>query len=1002
MTSQAVVIGEYNVSGDILNLQISGEDLTGVMTAEIICISENYEWGEDFQVNDGVGIGIDGEDIFYGYVEDVEPYRHPEYTNLPCIKIKCINDGRDLTKQYIDEEYENKKLDDIVEDALGKITTSITYDDNPSEAPTISHTFKKEFLAFGFREMCEALNYTFYVDYDHAFHLFPVGDSDEYLDGNGGRADVDLDSVAGSLSNNIIQFRKGERRGSTVINYVELMSGYLDDHWTEGNPTAFDAGADCTVSQVDKKDESTLVRQGNTAIQVTRSSGTGAISVDLDINNGGDGRYEYTALDLSKKSVGTYLLYTYCTMDSRRFRLILTDVNGDQIIYVRGFHNLNPKSNFNFTEHMDNNEWTRIEFPYGTATPITTPGVGPYGLSSYEDGWNYYDGSTDFDWSQIYKLTWRGGGNVEQSNYFMLDGLRLPTVEVKSIAYDQTSIDVHGKRMLPKRRTDIKSQAELDIISASMLEKQKNPLQTLKLTIIGNPNIIYPGQSLDVYAPPYGIDEDTKYRIQSLQHIVSLKANAEEKEYDYITKLELIAHTVAAVTQYSTPWRHQSSLLQQLMNFNRNQQYDNAAETNEIWNTETWTTLNKISYGTSFPSDPMADQYFMLTEDYNDGENQYYGGAGGILYKYDDDLSKWVRTPMWLGRRSSDPPEGGEYVGDTYYNTSSHKTLQWTGEAWSQTSSLYLEDTPDFGSVEWPSDQLAVEARSWTGNFSLIWDDADDDPPTDWNHFKWGQKDNENSVDATIKYSDESTVDINYGQDADVADGEWFVYWDEEHKTGGDYDIQWTTNYSNASGAGKGLLAVVQVRGTATESPSIMLYNTYIPQMGIGSLVAHSIYSKHISGDWITGKYFRTSADVQWDADEGTQGVMFQELGIMGKDDAGAVQFFLDSADGKGYFAGGNIRLDSDGLNVISDSDVQFIIFRKSNGTIKGAIYKDTNDYIVIHSTDARIRMRGNTIPITDGGFSLGLDTIRWNGVYSEDVDVDERLIIPVGTDMYG
>jgi len=510
LTTQAVVVGGHTLTGDILNLQWGGEDLTGVMTAEIIAISEANEWGGDFEVKDAVDINVGGDDVFNGYVEDVEPYRHPDYVDLPCVKIKCINDGRDLVKQYIDEEYQDTKLDDLVEDALGKITTSITYT-SPNSAPTVSRTFKKGFLAREFRELCEEQNYSFYVANDHVFHLFPVGDSDEYLDGNGGRADVDLDSIANN-SNNIIQFRKGERRGSTLYNYVEVMSGYLDDHWTEENPSDF-TGTNCTPSI-----ETSTYLAGRSAIKVTRNNGTGIIILDLDINNGGDGRYEYTALDFSKKSVGWYLMRPNCTMTggNRAIRFRLTDDAGTIIQYIRGYHDLNPRSNLNATDRLDNDEWTRVEFPYGLATTINSSG-------SNNEGWQYVSGS-NFDWEHVYKLSWRGFGNVQENDYFILDGLRLPSIEVKCIKQDATSISANGKRMLPKRRVDIKSQVELDTIATSMIEKYKNPMQTLKLTVIGNTDILYPGQSLDVNAPPYGIASDTKYRIQSVKHIVSLKA----------------------------------------------------------------------------------------------------------------------------------------------------------------------------------------------------------------------------------------------------------------------------------------------------------------------------------------------------------------------------------------------------------------------------------------------------------------------------------------------
>jgi len=307
-------------------------------------------------------------------------------------------------------------------------------------------------------------------------------------------------------------------------------------------------------------------------------------------------------------------------------RSMVTDDAGTVIQYIKGHHDLNPKSNFNGTEGLDNDEWTRVEFPYGTATVINSSGAHP----SLE-GWRYVSGSS-FDWEHVYKLTWQCLYDIDAEGYFVLDGLRLPSIEVKSIEQDATSITNNGKRMLPKRRADIKSQVELDAMSASMLEKYKNPLQTLKLTVIGNTDILYPGQSLDVNAPPHGIATDTKYRIQSLKHIVSLKANAEERDYDYITKLELIAHTVAAATQYTTPWRHQNPLTQWLMDLQEWLASLLKKEDNEAYQLLSWAINNEIPYGTSFPSNPSTGQRFVLTVavgDYAPGI-YFYDGADWV------------------------------------------------------------------------------------------------------------------------------------------------------------------------------------------------------------------------------------------------------------------------------------------------------------------------------------------------------------------------------------
>ena len=310
-----------------------------------------------------------------------------------------------------------------------------------------------------------------------------------------------------------------------------------------------------------------------------------------------------------------------------------------------------------------------------------------------------------------------------------------------------------------------------------------------------------------------------------------------------------------------------------------------------------WEPSVQIPSGTTFPTDPADETFFKLTQDINDpeGVGVYYAPA---YYKYDTTLGDWVRKSIVM-HRATQPPDGGEVLGDEWYDTTNNIKYRWNGTSWEQITSLNLVDMPDFEDVEWPTDQLAIEAREWTGNFSLIWDDKDDEPPTDWNHFKWGKKDNEGSggVDATISYATDppTTVDVNCGENPDLGDGEWFAYWDTAYKPDGVYDVQWSQDYSDASGKGKGLLAVVQVRNATSESPSVMAYNTYVPQLGVGSFVAHSIYSKHLSGEYFTGKRYRTSGRGETPK---TAGVEFDDSGIRGYSGATQKSFELDSITG--------------------------------------------------------------------------------------------------------
>ncbi len=413
-----------------------------------------------------------------------------------------------------------------------------------------------------------------------------------------------------------------------------------------------------------------------------------------------------------------------------------------------------------------------------------------------------------------------------------------------------------------------------------------------------------------------------------------------------------------------------------------------------------WLPDVQISRGAAFPTDPADEMAFSLTGDVAVPAN-YSGAAEGILYTWDAVASVWKRPPRYLGRRAADPAAGSGVTGDTYFNTGDNITYQWDGAAWSQTSSLNIADNPDFPTVEWPTDQLAIEVRPWTGNFSLVWDDRDDDPPTDWNHFKWGLRDQENIADATIHYSSgvPATVDVNFGQDINVADGEWFVYWDETQITGGNYDVQWTQVYSNASGIGKGLIAVVQVRNATSESPSVLPWNAYIPQLGVGAFVSHSIYSKHIAVDWLTAKNLRSAVGVGELG--GPAGVLISggqlpllapiPAGIYGYSGGTTKSFYLLASDGKAYAGAGAVILDTDGITVKGEK----IEFQDAGGVRRGTIYGVNTGAFTIFSEDFILLApgangtkvnAGPVFPGADGTQDLGKPGARWDDVYAVDL----------------
>jgi len=185
--------------------------------------------------------------------------------------------------------------------------------------------------------------------------------------------------------------------------------------------------------------------------------------------------------------------------------------------------------------------WRKIVFPYGNGLEIKAAG-------SYISGyWQYVAPAVAFDWSNVETIRFTSDPLWPRAapDYFIVDGLEIPTLEVISVEQDAGSIASYGTRMLPIYRPDIKNQVELDDYATDQLAKNKDPLETIKITAIGQTGSIYAGQSLDVQAPSHGIAALTKYRIMKLHHQV--RKSSEDSPvagYIFLTDYDLVKHEI--------------------------------------------------------------------------------------------------------------------------------------------------------------------------------------------------------------------------------------------------------------------------------------------------------------------------------------------------------------------------------------------------------------------------------------------------------------------------
>jgi hypothetical protein len=386
------------------------------------------------------------------------------------------------------------------------------------------------------------VNYDFYVqdDVNRTLHFFDIATMGAGVE----HTAVNLTSVAGAATNNILRFEIGEDVGFDVKNYIEAHAGDLNDHYTDLNAADWAGGPNVTVT-----DDGVFFVRGKGAIRLTTTAPATTLYADLTFP-----RYNHTVLDLSEPGVGRYVARPHNTTAGLKITsLWLRDTGGKWIKYY--YLSLWPVPGsapaHETTENARNDAWRFIEFPYGYDTEIKVAGVL---LSPF---WIFVAPAVaPFDWANVDTI--RITGQIAQNNgdYIVLDWLEIPAVEAIAISQSAVSIANYGTRMKDIYRPDIKNQIELDAFALDQREKYKNPVQSIKITAIGQVNSKYAAQSLDVQIPSSGIGALTPYRIFTLHHSVKLSPTQNEiVGYDFITEYELIKSERHGTDQEIDPTR---------------------------------------------------------------------------------------------------------------------------------------------------------------------------------------------------------------------------------------------------------------------------------------------------------------------------------------------------------------------------------------------------------------------------------------------------------------
>jgi len=563
MTTIGVTFDGTDYSQYVFQADIWRDTLAGVGRWEVLMdpLANYWSWNLLFTPGNPVVITINASTMMEGIIDSPEPYLEGVETDL--WKVWGRDWGYELASRFYTApagDYVNLRADDIINRVFTATATNITPPAAPFTAPFINYEWKpRTYLGDGVREICNVVNYDFYVADDaplRTLHFFPQGTAAEHTG-------VNLDLIPNNPFNNILKFSMTERDGSSIKNYMVFNAGNLKDHWTDLNASGFTPRAFTVPSN------NTNVRvEGKSSIQALGTANNTLVWVALDFP---PGLYGYTSIDMSEPCTGRYAYLCHYPLyfpgaGTRRCYLQLQDVGGAIIQFYRtitaGF-----SRNSDATQTGYDDEWQIVDkIPFGEQDIERLGGV----LAASTKGYWYYI-SVDppvgpvFDWTRVERITFTSYFPIHAGDYFLVDSLMIPSVEVISVAQDAVSIaSAWGQRDGEEYRPDIRNQVELDAASAAALPTLAYPLEKLSIVAQGQVVSDYAGQSLDVQANQFGLVAPTRYRIANLHHMV--RRSSQESDvpgWNFLTEYELIADEFASFIggkQYYNEQRFLSSV----------------------------------------------------------------------------------------------------------------------------------------------------------------------------------------------------------------------------------------------------------------------------------------------------------------------------------------------------------------------------------------------------------------------------------------------------------
>jgi len=461
-------------------------------------------------------IKMGGADILKGYIDNVN---HAVSRALATwdhlLRVSGRDYSQDLSNLFISKVWASaKKADDILDEALDRANSEITYA-SPSSASTIGgYAAHQQFLLDLFKTVLDRANMEAYVDTNKALQAFNIGAIASgitltYSDLVGG--------ITLTYSDLVGTIEYPEKAGLGIRNQIhglgEFVTNSTADEITEpaGSPPAgWTTNGTATRSNVN-------VQEGLWTVRATKGGG-GPVGVTLihDLD---------WALDPTE---GKFHFWVWAWATSGGGNVVVDDAS------------------------LQLREDTSNYFTYD----FVPADIGPdmvdfteYDLDIGRDHEGNFSMTGHPDWSSINSMRFYAATVAETDVYMEVDGIGTHHMNYGGYANDSTSRTNYRKRMELHQDSQLSTHAETLDLADSILEKKKDPLEHITLTVKGSSCIsggsfkLWPGYKVTLNFPKLGISSEV-WRVETAELKCFPHKDLSGFGHDFTAKLDCVTQSI--------------------------------------------------------------------------------------------------------------------------------------------------------------------------------------------------------------------------------------------------------------------------------------------------------------------------------------------------------------------------------------------------------------------------------------------------------------------------